>query len=115
MQGSQHMSPTRRGRANQSSKRRPSRKSSQNARPEAHATSGRLAKIDDDIGSALSLAFAIELMGFGQEKLGDDYSKALIAVTQSLIGHLNAAKAACRSVRGEKHPALGSSTTEVNA
>ena len=109
------MSPTRRGRANQSLKRKPSRKSSHNARPEAHATSKGLAKIDDDIGSALSLAFAIELMGFGQEKLGDDYSKALIAVTQSLIGHLNAAKAACRSVRSEENPVLNSSATEVNA
>ena len=56
--------------------------------------------IDDEIGAALALPFA-ELMGFGLGSFGDDYSKALLTVTHSLIEHLSNAKASCRAMRDE--------------
>lgn len=104
------MSPIRRKQANQPSRRNPFPKQPRNSKQETRAASLKAlpASIDDDLGSALSLALAIELMGFGLGSLGDDYSKALIAVTHLLIGHLNAAKAACRSMWSEELPALGS-------
>jgi hypothetical protein len=66
--------------------------------------------IDDEIGSAIALAFAIELMGFGLDSLGDDYSKALITVTQQLIEHLNNAKASCSAMREEVRKARAGTT-----
>ena len=96
------MPPSRRERANQPPKRQLSKdishatKERPPALPNKHSMS-----IDDEIGSALALAFAIELMGFGFDSLGDDYSKALITVTQSLIEHLSNAKASCGAMREE--------------
>lgn len=99
----------------QSSKERPSdAKDVPPAAPQKHSSS-----IDDEIGSAIALAFAIELMGFGLDSLGDDYSKALITVTQQLIEHLNNAKASCSAIREEVRkaragaaPAAGSRSRE---
>ena len=100
------MSPTRPERPNQPLKRKSFLKVPRNAKRRPLGASEEFsASIDDDIGSALSLAFAIELMGFGLESLGDDYSNALINVTRSLIEHLNAAKAACRSLRDDSRKA----------
>lgn len=69
------------------------------------------ASIEDDLGGAIALAFSIELMGFGLSTLGDDYSRALITVTQSLIERLGRAKSACDALynadHGEKHSRAG--------
>jgi hypothetical protein len=100
------MSSTKRKRPNQSSKRKSCQKAPSNIKRRLHGGSEVFpASIDDDIGSALSLAFAIELMGLGLESLCDDYSNAIIDVTRALIEHLNAAKAASRSLREESREA----------
>jgi hypothetical protein len=96
------MPPSGREETNQPPKRQSSKERSSDAKdvppaaPQKHSSS-----IDDEIGSAIALAFAIELMGFGLDSLGDDYSKALITVTQQLIEHLNNAKASCSAMREE--------------
>jgi hypothetical protein len=66
--------------------------------------------IDDNLGTALALALSIELMGFGWGSFGEDYSKGLLTVTQSLIEHLNAAKSAYRALCEEERGARNSST-----
>ena len=115
------MPPSGREQANQPPKRQSSKERPSDAKdvppaaPLKHSSS-----IDDEIGSAIALAFAIELMGFGLDSLGDDYSKALITVTQQLIEHLNNAKASCSAMREEVRkaragtaPAAGARSREV--
>lgn len=100
------MAPSRRERANQAPKRQSSEEGRHNAKHRPPAPSLRhSSSIDDEIGSALALAFTIELMGFGLGSLGDDYSNALITVTKSLIEHLNNAKASCSAMREEMRKA----------
>jgi len=96
------MPPSRRERANQPPKHQSSKERPRDAKDVPPAASLKhSSSIDDEIGSAIALAFAIELMGFGLDSLGDDYSKALITVTQQLIEHLNNAKASCSAMREE--------------
>ena len=96
------MPPSNHERTNQPPKRQSSKERRRNAKNRLPAPSPmHSSSIDDEIGSALALAFAIELMGFGLGNLGDDYSNALITVTQSLIEHLNTAKASCSAMREE--------------
>ena len=96
------MPPSRRERANQPPKRQSFKKRPNDSKDRPPPPSLKhSSSIDDEIGSAIALAFAIELMGFGLGSLGDDYSKALITVTQQLIEHLNNAKASCGAMREE--------------
>jgi hypothetical protein len=59
-------------------------------------------EIEDSLGAALSYADALELMGFGMQCLGDDYSAALITVVETLMKHLKSAKSACRLILDER-------------
>ena len=94
------MPPSGREQTNQPPKRQSSKERPGDAKDVPPAASLKhSSSIDDEIGSAIALAFAIELMGFGLDSLGDDYSKALITVTQQLIEHLNNAKASCSAMR----------------
>jgi len=114
------MPPSRREQTNQPPKRQSSKERHSDAKDVPHdASLKHSSSIDDEIGSAIALAFAIELMGFGLDSLGDDYSKALITVTQQLIEHLNNAKASCSAMREEVRkaragtvPAAGSKSRE---
>ena len=116
------MPPSRREQTNQPPKSRSSKEVPPDAKDVPPTPSLKhSSSIDDEIGSAIALAFAIELMGFGLGSLGDDYSKALITVTQQLIEHLNNAKASCSAMREEVRkaragtaPAAGSRSREDN-
>ena len=57
-----------------------------------------VAEIDDALGSARAFAMALELMGLGMRTLEDDYSGALVTVTESVLKHLDSAKAACTNI-----------------
>jgi hypothetical protein len=57
-----------------------------------------VAEIDDALGSAKAFGRALELMGLGMRALEDDYSGALITVTESVLRHLESAKTACARI-----------------
>jgi len=57
-----------------------------------------VAEIDDALGSAKAFGRALELMGLGMRALEDDYSSALITVTEAVLRHLESAKAACAKI-----------------
>jgi len=95
------MVPSKGEEANQRKKHNAAKRSARISPRSPFTTLKHSSSLDDEIGSALSLAFAIELMGFGWESFGDDYSKALLNVSRLLIEHLNAAKEACRALREE--------------
>lgn len=94
------MPPVKREQPNQRRKSRPStRRRSGRETPGNHTTSLNLSSaIEDDLGTAIALAYSIELMGFGWGTFGDDYSKSLITVTRLLIDQLNQAKASCNAL-----------------
>ena len=98
------MPPVRRERANQR-RRSPSQPKARRTRPKQsaqHALIQRGSSVDDDLGTALALAFSIELMGFGWESFGDDYSKGILTVTRLLIEHLSRAKATYSALREQE-------------
>ena len=57
-----------------------------------------VAEIEDALGSAKAFAMALELMGLGMRALEDDYSSALITVTESVLRHLASAREACTRI-----------------
>jgi len=57
-----------------------------------------VADIEDALGSARAFGRALELMGLGMRALEDDYSGALITVTESVLRHLDSAKTACAQI-----------------
>lgn len=101
------MPPVKREGPNQRRKNRsPAKTRSDREAPGNHSTSTNLSSsIDDDLGTALALAFSIELMGFGWGTFGDDYSKSLITVTRLLIDHLNRARSTCDAMREQAREA----------
>jgi hypothetical protein len=57
-----------------------------------------VAEIDDALGSAKAFGRALELMGWGMRALEDDYSGALVTVTEAVLRHIESAKAACARI-----------------
>ena len=98
------MPPVKREQANQHRKRSsPAKARRARAKLDFHTAPARLSSsIDDELGTALALAFSIELMGFGWESFGDDYSKALLTITRLLIEHLGRAKSAYSAMREQE-------------
>lgn len=92
------MPPVKRERPNQRRKRRPS--TNTRLGPSGHhaASLNLSSAIEDDLGTAIALAYSIELMGFGLGTFGEDYSKSLLAVTRLLIDQLNKARASCNAL-----------------
>ena len=60
-----------------------------------------LCEIDDALGAARAFGRALELMAFGFQELKDDYSTALVTVTESILRHVENAKDACAKLRAE--------------
>jgi hypothetical protein len=75
-----------------------SKKANQPAELKTEKIAALVADIDDALGSARAFAMALELMGLGMRALEDDYSSALVTVTESVLKHLDSAKAACASI-----------------
>ena len=75
-------------------RQRPNRK----LKPHQEKIAALVADIDDALGSARAFAMALELMGLGMRTLEDDYSGALVTVTESVLKHLDSAKAACANI-----------------
>ncbi len=61
-------------------------------KPHQEKIAALVAEIDDALGSARAFAMALELMGLGMRALEDDYSGALVTVTEAVLRHLDSAK-----------------------
>jgi hypothetical protein len=60
-----------------------------------------VAEIEDALGAAEAFGQALELMGLGLRNLEGDYSGALVAVTATVLGHIDGAKQACSGILAE--------------
>lgn len=85
--------------------RKPNQKAEPRASRRARATNDKIAslvaEIEDALGSARALGRALELMALGMRALEDDYSGALITVTESVLRHLDGARASCGEILAE--------------
>jgi hypothetical protein len=59
-----------------------------------------VAEIEDALGSARAFAMALELKGLGLRALEDDYSGALVTVTEAVLRHIESARGACARILG---------------
>lgn len=68
----------------------------------AEKTVELVCEIQDALGSALAFGRALELMGLGLRSLDDtDHSNAFVTVAETIMRHLDEAKALCRSILAE--------------
>jgi hypothetical protein len=74
------------------------------AAPSADDLATLVAEIDDALGSARAFAMALELMGLGMRTLEDDYSGALVTVTEAVLRHLDSARGACAQIKNAATP-----------
>jgi hypothetical protein len=75
-------------------RQRPNRK----LKPHQEKIAVLVAEIDDALGAARAFAMALELMGLGMRTLEDDYSGAIVTVTEAVLRHLDSAKVACTNI-----------------
>lgn len=67
-------------------------------RPSTDDIASLVTEIEDTLGSARAFGRALELMGLGMRALEDDYSGALVTVTETVLRHIDGARALCTKI-----------------